>query len=115
MYVIIYLNFSSYGVYCEEKNNGEHCQDYKYRLCCKKKDKTKSYGRWGKWGACMGSCKKDQGEQTRTRECLKLKDGSYRSNCELIHEGPNPTNKYVVSDKTECTRTDSECTSKFPI
>ena len=114
MYVLIYLNFSSYGVYCEEKNNGEPCQDYKYRLCCKKKDKTKSYGKWGKWEACMGSCKKDQGVQTRTRDCLKLEDGSYRSNCALIHSEQGKE-KWVVFDKDECTRTDLECRSNFPI
>ena len=114
-YVLIYLIFSSYGVYCEKKNNGERCHDYKYRLCCKKKDKTKNYGKWGKWGACMGSCKKDQGEQTRTRDCLKLKDGSYRSNCELIHVGPKKIEKWVVFDKTECTRTDPECTGNLLI
>ena len=113
--LVRFCNFSSYGVYCERKNNGERCQDYKYRLCCKKNDKTKSYGKWGKWGACTGSCEKDQGERTRTRDCLKLKDGSYRPNCELIHVGPKKLEKWVVFDKTECTRTDPECRGDFPI
>ena len=63
----------------------------------------------------MGSCKKDQGEQTRTRDCLKLKDGSYRPNCEFEGEEEGGKEKWVVSDKNECTRTDPECRSNFPI
>ena len=98
----------TYGVYCEEKNNGKACQDYKYRLCCKKKVKDKHYGKWGKFGKCMGDCGPEKGHKTRTRDCIKLSDGSYRPNC--INIGLDTVNvKYVVVETKDCTKTDAEC------
>jgi hypothetical protein len=102
----IYFNFSSYGVYCDEKNNGEPCKDYKYRLCCKKKIKE-DYGKFGKFSPCMGDCRAMKGHKIRTKECKKLSDGSYRNNCE------KRGNKYVVIDQVPCTRTDSVCRGIF--
>ena len=45
------IHISSYGVYCEFRNNNRiGCKDYKFRLCCAKK-----YGRytpWSMWSSC---------------------------------------------------------------
>ena len=95
----------SYGVYCDEKDNGKACQDYKYRLCCLKylKVKVKGYGKWGKFSKCMGDCRPDKGYKTRTKNCIKLSDGSYRPNCIKIGLDIG------IEEIKDCTRTDAEC------
>ena len=84
-------------MYCERKNNGKKCKDYKYRLCCSKEDK-KVYGSWGSWGKCQGDCGQDNAFQTRTRKCFEN-----RPNCRKIN------GKMVVEDKEPCT---IKCKSK---
>merc|ERR1712064_54710 len=59
-----------FGVYCDYKNNGKRCQDYKYRLCCAKKERKNPYGQWSKWSECEGKCGPNNGKKKRMRKCF---------------------------------------------
>ena len=67
-----FVSYFSFGVYCEQKNQGkgQQCKDYKYRLCCAKKERKNPYGQWSKWSECEGNCGPNNGKKKRMRKCF---------------------------------------------
>ena len=88
-----FVFFFSFGVYCDYKNNNKRCQDYKYRLCCAKKERKNPYGEWSKWSECEGKCGANNGKKKRMKKCFVKKP-----NCKKTETG------LFVFDDIPCTK-----------
>ena len=90
-----FVFFFSFGVYCDYANQAakKPCQDYKYRLCCAKKERRNPYGEWSKWSECEGKCGANGGKKKRMKKCFVKKP-----NCVKTETG------LFVVDEIPCTK-----------
>jgi len=57
----------AFGFFCDGKQNGGKCEDYKVRYCCIPANTRSQWSKWSSWSECSQTC--GAGSQVRTRTC----------------------------------------------